>query len=224
MSPAAPATGERNIIPAAVSTSPAMMPAVATRLARCSRSVVGKVMAGSVLSASGKLVLAAPVEKGQPAFDGGAARREGRGMPLHMIKLCVGVETVDEIVRWIDEDLGRKRRLGLPAEDTHVTRMMPRRIAELLDGGSLYWVVKGQVQCRQRLLDLRAVTGVDGIERCEIVFDPEVILTEWQPKRPFQGWRYLEPKDAPRDLAAIGGAGDDLPSALKAELAELGLL
>ena len=142
-----------------------------------------------------------------------------------MIKLCVGVETVDEIVDWIDRDLARKRRLGIPAEDTHVTRMMPRRIEELLDGGSLYWVVKGQVQCRQRLLDLRAVKGEDGIERCEIVFDPAVILTEWQPKRPFQGWRYLEAKDAPRDLADVGGSGgDDLPDALKAELAELGLL
>lgn len=146
-------------------------------------------------------------------------------MPLHMIKLCVGVETVDEIVAWIDQDLARKRGLGIAAEDTHVTRMMPRRGAELLDGGSLYWVVKGQVQCRQRLVDLRPVTGGDGIERCEIVFDPEVILTEWQPRRPFQGWRYLDGKDAPRDLAALGaGTGDEMPAALKAELADLGLL
>jgi len=146
-------------------------------------------------------------------------------MPLHMIKLCVGVETVDEIVDWIEQDLARKRALGIPAEDTHVTRMTPRRIDEILDGGSLYWVVKGQVQCRQRITDLRAITGADGIERCEIVFDPAVILTEWQPKRPFQGWRYLQDNDAPRDLAALGrGAGDEMPAALKAELAELGLL
>ena len=142
-----------------------------------------------------------------------------------MIKLCVGVETVDEIIDWIADDLARKRSLGLPPEDTHVTRMMPRRIEELCDGGSLYWVVKGQVQCRQRIRALRPITGGDGIERCEIVFEPEVILTEWQPKRPFQGWRYLEAKDAPRDLSALGGStGDDMPAALKAELAELGLL
>ncbi|MCX5515250.1 DUF1489 domain-containing protein [Kaistia algarum] len=146
-------------------------------------------------------------------------------MSLHMIKLCVGVETVDEIVDWIAEFLARQRQLGLDAEDTHTTRMMPKRAAEILDGGSLYWVVKGQVQCRQRIRDLRPVTGEDGIERCQIVFEPEVVLTEWQPKRPFQGWRYLEAKDAPRDLAAIGGSsGDELPAALKAELAELGLL
>lgn len=145
-------------------------------------------------------------------------------MTLHMIKLCVGVETVDEIVAWIDQDLARRRRLGLPVEDTHVTRMMPRRKEELLDGGSLYWVVKGQVQCRQRLVDLRPIAGDDGVERCEIIFDPEVILTEWQPKRPFQGWRYLDPAAAPRDLSALGSGGDELPAALKAELAELGLL
>jgi len=146
-------------------------------------------------------------------------------MALHMIKLCVGVETVQEIVDWIAEDQARARARGLDWEDTHTTRMMPKRIAELLDGGSLYWVVKGQVQCRQRIVDLRPVKGADGIDRCQIVFDPEIVLTEWQPKRPFQGWRYLEAKDAPRDLGAIGGTGgDELPAALKAELAELGLI
>ncbi|MCX5493477.1 DUF1489 domain-containing protein [Kaistia dalseonensis] len=146
-------------------------------------------------------------------------------MTLHLIKLCVGVESIAEVVEWIAEDLARQRALGLEPEDTHTTRMVPKRIPELLDGGSLYWVIKGQVQARQRLRDLRPVVGADGIQRCRIVFDPEVIPTEWQPKRPFQGWRYLEPKDAPRDLAALGGGpNDDMPDALKAELAELGLL
>jgi hypothetical protein len=145
-------------------------------------------------------------------------------MPLHLIKLCVGVDSLDELTGWIAEDQARQRGLGLQPEDTHTTRMVPKRLAELLDGGSLYWVIKGQVQARQTLLDLRPVVGGDGIQRCRIVFDPEVVPTEWQPKRPFQGWRYLLPKDAPRDLAAIGNGGDDLPAALKAELAELGLL
>jgi hypothetical protein len=145
-------------------------------------------------------------------------------MPLHLIKLCVGVESIEQLTGWIAEDILRQRSMGLEAEDTHTTRMMPKRIPELLDGGSLYWVIKGQVQARQRLLDLQAVTGADGIQRCRIVFDPEVVATEWQPKRPFQGWRYLLDKEAPRDLASIGGGGDELPSALKAELAELGLL
>ena len=146
-------------------------------------------------------------------------------MALHLIKLCVGVESIDQLSGWIADDIARQRGLGLVPEDTHTTRMMPKRIPEILDGGSLYWVIKGQVQARQRILDLQAVTGADNIQRCRIVFDPEVVPTEWQPKRPFQGWRYLLPKDAPRDLAAIGGsAGDELPAALKAELAELGLL
>jgi len=145
-------------------------------------------------------------------------------MALHLIKLCVGVESIEQLTDWIAEDLVRQRGMGLEPEDTHTTRMIPKRIPELLDGGSLYWVIKGQVQARQRLRDLQPVTGADGIQRCRIVFDPQVVPTEWQPKRPFQGWRYLLDKDAPRDLASIGGAGDELPSALKAELAELGLL
>jgi len=145
-------------------------------------------------------------------------------MALHLIKLCVGVESIEQLSDWIAQDLAHQRGMGLEPRDTHTTRMMPKRIPELLDGGSLYWVIKGQVQARQRMLDLRAVKGEDGIQRCQIVFEPEVVPTEWQPKRPFQGWRYLLEKDAPRDLASIGGGGDELPSALKAELAELGLL
>jgi hypothetical protein len=146
-------------------------------------------------------------------------------MALHLIKLCVGVDSLEELTGWVADDLARQRGLGLEPQDTHVTRMMPKRIPEILDGGSLYWVIKGQIQARQRILDLQAVTGADNIQRCRIVFEPEVVPTEWQPKRPFQGWRYLLEKDAPRDLSAIGGSGgDDLPDALKAELAELGLL
>ena len=93
---------------------------------------------------------------------------------------------------------------------------------ELLDGGSLYWVIKGSVQVRQRLVDVRPFVDDDGIARCRLVLEPKLVPTEWQPKRPFQGWRYLEPKDAPTDLGEGGGA-DDLPPALRAELAELGL-
>jgi hypothetical protein len=146
-------------------------------------------------------------------------------MALHLIKLCVGVESIEQLTGWIADDMARQRGMGIEPEDSHVTRMMPKRIPEILDGGALYWVIKGQIQARQQILDLQAVTGPDNIQRCRIVLDPEVIPTVLQPKRPFQGWRYLLPKDAPRDLAAIGGsAGDELPAALKAELAELGLL
>jgi hypothetical protein len=143
-------------------------------------------------------------------------------MPLHLIKLCVGCDSVEDLVEWIDYRLKEKRRVRQKPEHGHVTRMVPKRIAELLDGGSLYWVIKGTVQCRQRLLDIRPFVDKDGIGRCRLVLDPKVIRTEWLPRRPFQGWRYLEAKDAPRDLKA-GRGGDDLPPALRAELAELGL-
>jgi len=108
---------------------------------------------------------------------------------------------------------------GLPR---HVTRMWPRREAELLDGGSLYWVIKGVILVRQRIVKLDDVDRGDGIRRCGIVLDPELHRTESAPRRPFQGWRYLEDKAAPSDLPR-GRANDDLPPALMAALAEIGV-
>jgi hypothetical protein len=98
--------------------------------------------------------------------------------------------------------------------------MWPRREAEILDG-SLYWVIKGRVLARQRLLGLEPRLGTDGIERCALRLDPEVVRTLPQPRRPFQGWRYLRPEDAPPDLATIPST---LPPELVAELAEIGVL
>ncbi len=143
-------------------------------------------------------------------------------MALHLIKLCVGCDTVDDLAEWIDERRQAALALGQPPRHTHVTRMVPRQRDALLAGGSLYWVIKGWIQVRQVLRDVRSFVGADGIGRCELELDPELILTDWQPRRPFQGWRYLEAKDAPKDLPA--GAAADLPPALRAELAELGLL
>ena len=145
-------------------------------------------------------------------------------MTLHLIKLCVGVDSVEELAAWIDEDFDRQRRAGRTPEDSHTTRMTPKRAEDLLDGGSLYWVIRGHVQVRQRLLGIEPVVGEDGIGRCKLVLDPTLVRTAFQPRQPFQGWRYLEPKDAPRDLDAKGeGGGDDLPDALRAELASMGL-
>jgi len=101
--------------------------------------------------------------------------------------------------------------------------MWPKRAAELLDGGSLYWVFKGMILARQNVLRLDEVTGEDGITRCAIVLDPEVIRTEAVPRRPFQGWRYLEADAAPRDLPAARAQEDDLPPQLMAALAEIGV-
>jgi hypothetical protein len=142
-------------------------------------------------------------------------------MTLHLIKLCVGCDSIEDLAEWIDYRLAEARKAGRPPEHYHVTRMMPKRVTELLDGGSLYWVIKGSVQVRQRLLDIRRFVDDEGIGRCRLVLEPKLVPTEWQPKRPFQGWRYLESKEAPADLKA--GRGDDLPQELRVELAELGL-
>ena len=142
-------------------------------------------------------------------------------MTLHLIKLCVGCDSVEDLVAWIDQRIAAKKRAGEEPLHQHITRMVPKRIAELVDGGSLYWVIKGAVQVRQRLLDVQPFVDEDGIGRCRLVLEPKLVATEWQPKRPFQGWRYLPAADAPPDLKA--GRGDDLPPALRAVLGELGL-
>ncbi len=144
-------------------------------------------------------------------------------MALHLIKLCVGIETVEELANWIDYRLEQKRQAGLPVEYFHTTRMVPRRRAELLDGGSLYWVIKGFVQARQRLTDIRPFTDDEGIGRCRLILDTPLVPTRMQPRRPFQGWRYLEPKDAPADWAA-GMDDQDMPVDMRKALSDLGLL
>ena len=102
--------------------------------------------------------------------------------------------------------------------------MWPKRGEELLEGGSLYWVIKGFIQCRQRILRLDEVTGHDGILRCGIILEDQIIRTQSAPKRPFQGWRYLKPEDAPGDLAKARKTDDVLPPELNQALSEIGLL
>lgn len=144
-------------------------------------------------------------------------------MSLHIIKLCVGAESVDDLKEWVSERALTAMAIGLEPHSRHRTRMMPKRTEEILDGGSLYWVIKGQVAARQRILGLEAVKDADGVSHCDIVLAPEVIETVPQPKRPFQGWRYYSAEDAPRDLGATSGEAD-MPEALRRELADLGLL
>ncbi len=145
-------------------------------------------------------------------------------MALNLVKLCVGADSVEDLETWIEFRRNEMRRAGETPEHRHTTRMIPKRREELLDGGSLYWVIKGNVQCRQRLLDIRPFTDADGIERCHLVFDPKVIETDWQPRRPFQGWRYLTAADAPADVGQGRAGAAALPSDLRRELADLGLL
>ncbi|WP_135506233.1 DUF1489 family protein [Roseovarius aestuariivivens] len=139
---------------------------------------------------------------------------------LNLIKLSVGSETVESLIAW-QSSAPAKGPDGLPR---HVTRMWPRREAELLDGGSIYWVVQGLVQCRQRIVRLDEVVRADGIRRCGIVLDPEIIRTQTAPKRPFQGWRYLPAGDAPADLPETRQNEEALPASLSAALADIGVL
>lgn len=139
---------------------------------------------------------------------------------LHLIKLSVGSKSVESLIDWQK----RARARGPDGLPRHVTRMWPRRAAELLDGGSIYWVIQGLVQCRQRILRLDEVTGADGIRRCAIVLDPGVLRTATAPRRPFQGWRYLTAADAPADLPAARQNEEALPAGLSAALADIGVL
>lgn len=144
-------------------------------------------------------------------------------MTLHLVKLCVGADSVESLQAWIDFRMDNARKSGLPAETIHTTRMVPTRKDELLDGGSLYWVIKGKIQVRQHLIDIRPFTDQAGVKRCDLVMEPRLILTQYQPKRPFQGWRYLKVQDAPADLKA-GGAAHAMPEAMRRDLTELCLL
>lgn len=144
-------------------------------------------------------------------------------MTLHLQKLCVGVDSFEDLAGWIEETLAIQALRGQPAEQIHTTRMMPSRTEEVLDGGSLYWVIKGVMCARQRILALRAVTDSNGISRCQIVLEPELVRTEPRPRRPFQGWRYLKPEEAPGDMRDAT-AETGLPPHLVTELKELGLL
>ncbi|MEX5728319.1 hypothetical protein Ga0609869_001672 [Rhodovulum iodosum] len=138
---------------------------------------------------------------------------------VNLVKLCVGAERVEDLLHW----QAQPRAKGPDGLPRHVTRMWPKREAELLNGGSLYWVFKGVLLARQRILRLDAVDGADGITRCGIVLDPDVVRTEAVPKRPFQGWRYLPSEIAPRDLSAARQHDTDLPPRLMAALAEIGV-
>ncbi len=145
-------------------------------------------------------------------------------MALNLLKLCVGADTIEDLREWVARKALVAIAAGLEPHSTHTTRMVPKRMDELLDGGSLYWVIKGQVQARQNLLDIETFKDADGIGRCNLVLGSEVIETEYQPRRAFQGWRYLQASEAPRDLSSLSGEGGELPLELRRELAELGLL
>jgi hypothetical protein len=102
--------------------------------------------------------------------------------------------------------------------------MVPKRADELRDGGSIYWVIRGEILCRERILDVQPFRDKDGVGRCRLVLDPKCVPVRPRPYRAFQGWRYLDPKDAPPDLDRAARGASGMPEPLRRELRELGLL
>ncbi|AXI47810.1 DUF1489 domain-containing protein [Sulfitobacter sp. SK012] len=139
---------------------------------------------------------------------------------VNLIKLSVGSENVEDMIEW----QSNKRAQAPDGLPRHVTRMWPKRGDEIINGGSIYWVVKGVIQCRQRVERLDEYFGTDGIRRCAIVLNPDLIRTQGSLKRPFQGWRYLATADAPPDLPKGRENEDVLPIELNRALAEIGVL
>lgn len=137
-------------------------------------------------------------------------------MTIHMVKLSVGSDTVEDLADWQARQM---QHLDTPV---HHTRMSPKRAEEMLDGGSIYWVIRRAIRVRQRIIDIRAIADDEGRAMCELVFDPNLVRTYAQAKRPFQGWRYLKPADAPRDLKT-GDVALDIPPDLDAALKQAGV-
>ena len=131
-------------------------------------------------------------------------------MALHMIRLCVGCDTIDDLLEW--------HRDGAKPWFLH-TKMTPKRADELLDGGSIYRIFKGMILCRQQITAVRKV-GEGITSRCEIELDPQIIRVVPTPRRAFQGWRYLDHKEAPADLDL--GSDDEVPMELARQLREVG--
>ena len=139
---------------------------------------------------------------------------------LHLTKLCVGISDIADLRRHQQARLARGDALR------HLTRSFPRRAQEILEGGSLYWVIAGATVVRQRVIDIQEAAYDDGSKCAALFFDAELVPVAARPTKPFQGWRYLDPAAAPLDLTAATAAegSDALPPHLRRELEALGLL
>ncbi|HZR86292.1 MAG TPA: DUF1489 domain-containing protein [Bradyrhizobium sp.] len=146
-------------------------------------------------------------------------------MSLHLIKLAVGCDSIKDLKGWVAERMKLAKAKGLPQRHIHVTRMTPKRVEDILAGGSLYWVIRGEVAAREKIIAIEPFRDKDGIGRCRIVMQPKVIAVSPRPMRPFQGWRYLKEGDAPPDLTRTAASGlAAMPEPMRRELRDLGLL
>ena len=146
-------------------------------------------------------------------------------MALNLIKLCVGPASIADLAARQERVRTEALREGRSPDPFHVTRTLPKRHREIAGRGSIFWVIRGTLSCRQAITAIEPLTGEDGIPRCRLVFDPRLVPVAPRPCRPFQGWRYLLAREAPGDLGA-GDSGDlaEMPEALRRELVGLGLL
>ena len=146
-------------------------------------------------------------------------------MPLHILKLAVGCDSVKELKEWVAERMKTAKKKGLPQRHIHITRMVPKRTEEILSGGSLYWVIRGEIAAREKIVGIEPFRDKDGIGRCRIVMQPKVIAVSPRPMRPFQGWRYFTDDSVPPDLGKAtagsdrGDAGADAARAARSRTA-----
>jgi hypothetical protein len=146
-------------------------------------------------------------------------------MTLHLIKLCVGADSIEDLAQWQASYRRFKTKSSAKLRVFHTTFQTPKRQAELLEGGSLYWVIKGLVQCRQKLTGFEEGSKEDGSPCCLLLLDREIVPVRPVPRKAFQGWRYLDAEDAPADLrAGTDDALAALPPKMRKELAALGLI
>ena len=145
-------------------------------------------------------------------------------MPLHIVKLCVGVDTIEELADWQKKRRAQQRKAGQKPVTRHVTKMTPKRAQEVVDGGSLYWVIKGVIRVRQRIVAVNPGFMKDGELKCELRLDIKLVPVVPRAMRAFQGWRYLAAADAPRDLGSLGKGAANIPPRMAEELRSLGLI
>ena len=143
---------------------------------------------------------------------------------VNLVKLCVGITTINQLEQLQSMRRGEYVKAGRPPVNIHITRNKPKRSKEIINSGSLYWVIRRQIRVRQKIIRIDDIEDAEGRKKCCLVLDPDLIKTEHRAYRPFQGWRYLEQSDAPADLSNNQKAGSKMPSEMEKELRGLGLL
>ena len=143
---------------------------------------------------------------------------------VNLVKLCVGITTINQLEQLQSMRRGEYVKAGRPPVNIHITRNKPKRSKEIINSGSLYWVIRRQIRVRQRIIRIDDIEDAEGRKRCCLVLDSDLIKTEHRAYRPFQGWRYLEQSDAPADLSNNQKAESEMPSEMEEELRGLGLL